>query len=82
MYVNEVRIVSHLVVELWALVVVQDRCISAAGKQWVSWLAVDALKGKQAYQSSNSGPLMLGHKVSSKAEEVVISDYLEQRQGE
>lgn len=37
---------SHLVVELRALVVVQDGCIGAAREERVSWLAVDALKVK------------------------------------
>lgn len=38
---------SHLVVELRALVVVQDGCVGAAGEEWVSRLAVDALEGKE-----------------------------------
>lgn len=52
---------SHLVVELRALIVVQDGCVGAAGKDRVSRLAVDALKGKEAHKSCDCGPLMLGH---------------------
>lgn len=44
--VKKVRTVSHLIIELWALVVVQDGCICTAGEERVSWLAIDALKGK------------------------------------
>lgn len=42
--VNKVRRVSHLVVELWALVVVQDGCVCTADEERVSWFAIDALK--------------------------------------
>lgn len=45
---------SHLVVELRALVVVQDGCVGAAREERVSWLAVDALKVKHITHTHTS----------------------------
>lgn len=74
--VNEliIRTLSHLVVELRALVVVQDGCVGAAGEERVSRLAVEALKGKQAYQSFECGPFDVGARRRVSAQRSVITE--------
>jgi len=78
---------AHLVVELGALVVVQDGCVGGAGEEGVSRLAVDALEGKRAQISHKAvGLLMMcvcvwggGHWVS--ALKCVITDNVWRKAG-
>ncbi len=72
--VSVTRTSSHLVVELRALIVVQDGRVGAAGKDRVSRLPVDALKGKQAHQSSSSFPFDAGARRWVSAQKSVITD--------
>lgn len=51
--INKLRLVPHLVVELWALVVVQDGCVSTADEERISRFAVDALRRKKVTGQRN-----------------------------